>query len=337
MNDLIAGFPNHVLAALEQGSNSLAHWKSPNQPLHQVVFTGLGGSGIGASLAQEWCDARLPVVVSKGYSLPSWVGPHTAVIAVSYSGDTEETLAAAAQAEAAGAWMTAITSGGALAARAEASGWNQFRMEPGNPPRSMVGYGLVYALLALDFYGAGIPRGGDESGDWRKALGRAANRIQDRSDAIRLRAAEWAPLLAGKTAAFYAATGAAALATRWRQQWNENAKLPGWDAEIPEMNHNETVGWAGGTEHHAALFLGLAEDDPRNRFRSNYTQNVLRDRGITTQFVQPESNEPWEARLEMLHLGDWLSVEVAAQSGVDVMDIRVIQELKAQLQQWTPK
>lgn len=337
MNDLIAGFPNHVLAALEQGSNALAHWKSPNQPLHQVVFTGLGGSGIGASLAQEWCDARLPVIVSKGYSLPSWVGPHTAVIAVSYSGDTEETLAAAAQAEAAGAWMTAITSGGALAARSEASGWNQFRMEPGNPPRSMVGYGLVYALLALDFYGAGIPRGGDESGDWRKALGRAANRIQDRSDAIRLRAAEWAPLLAGKTAAFYAATGAAALATRWRQQWNENAKLPGWDAEIPEMNHNETVGWAGGTEHHAALFLGLAEDDPRNRFRSNYTQNVLRDRGITTQFVQPESNEPWEARLEMLHLGDWLSVEVAAQSGVDVMDIRVIQELKAQLQQWTPK
>lgn len=336
MNDLIARFPDHVLAALGLGSDALAHWKSPDRLVHQVVFTGLGGSGIGASMAQEWCDARLPVVVSKGYSLPTWVGPNTAVIAVSYSGDTEETLAAAAQAEAAGAWMTAITSGGALAARAEALGWNQFRMEPGNPPRSMVGYGLVYALLALDFYGAGTPKG-EESGDWRAALARAANRIQERSESIRLRAAAWAPQLAGKTVAFYATTGSASLATRWRQQWNENAKLPGWDAEIPEMNHNETVGWAGGSEQHAALFLGLAQDDPRNRFRSNYTQNVLRERGITTLFIQPERNEPFEARLEMLHLGDWLSVEVAALTGVDVLDIRVIQELKAQLQQWTPQ
>lgn len=336
MNDLIARFPDHVLAALGLGSDALAHWKSPDRPLHQVVFTGLGGSGIGASMAQEWCDARLPIVVSKSYSLPTWVGPNTAVIAVSYSGDTEETLAAAAQAEAAGAWMTAITSGGALAARAEALCWNQFRMEPGNPPRSMVGYGLVYALLALDFYGAGTPKS-DESGDWRTALARAANRIQERSESIRLRAAAWAPQLAGKTVAFYATTGSASLATRWRQQWNENAKLPGWDAEIPEMNHNETVGWAGGSEQHAALFLGLAQDDPRNRFRSNYTQNVLRERGITTLFIQPERNEPFEARLEMLHLGDWLSVEVAALTGVDVLDIRVIQELKAQLQQWTPQ
>lgn len=336
MNDLIARFPDHVLAALGLGSNALAHWKSPDRPVHQVVFTGLGGSGIGASMAQEWCDARLPIVVSKSYSLPSWVGPNTAVIAVSYSGDTEETLAAAAQAEAAGAWMTAITSGGALAARAEALGWNQFRMEPGNPPRSMVGYGLVYALLALDFYGAGTPKC-EESGAWRAALARAANRIQERSESIRLRAAAWAPQLAGKTVAFYATTGSASLATRWRQQWNENAKLLGWDAEIPEMNHNETVGWAGGSEQHAALFLGLAQDDPRNRFRSNYTQNVLRERGITTLFIQPERNEPFEARLEMLHLGDWLSVEVAALTGVDVLDIRVIQELKAQLQQWTPQ
>jgi glucose/mannose-6-phosphate isomerase len=330
MHALVEAFPHHVLDALDRGSAFVQTGTRPDREIREVIFTGMGGSGMGATLAVEWASAalRLPVSVSKRYTLPAHVGPHTAVVAMSYSGDTEETLAAVAQARSAGAWILAVGSGGALQQQARAHNENFWSMDPGNPPRSMVAFGLVYALFALEFCGAGAVD------SWQSGLRNAATALGKRSGEIRSRAAQLAPVLAGKITAFYATTGTGAIATRWRQQWNENAKLPGWDAEIPEMNHNETVGWAGGSDAVAAVFLRHPEDGLRNRFRLEFTAHRLRDAGGTVVEILPKATDPWEAGLELIHLGDWLSVEAADRSGADILDIQIIQDLKAQLHQW---
>ena len=90
-----------------------------------------------------------------------------------------------------------------------------------------------------------------------------------------------------------------------------------------------------GSDAVAAVFLRHPEDGLRNRFRLEFTAHRLRDAGGTVVEILPKAIDPWEAGLELIHLGDWLSVEAADRSGADILDIQIIQDLKAQLQQWS--
>ncbi|MEY3711541.1 MAG: hypothetical protein RL104_324, partial [Bacteroidota bacterium] len=126
MLKLIQDFPNHIADSLSIAEGVAKVWQPLPRSVHQVVVTGLGGSGIGGTVAADLCaaTAAVPVVVNKGYALPNWVGAHTLVVACSYSGNTEETLSALDQAVSAGCMVSAITSGGELKRRAEQHGWN---------------------------------------------------------------------------------------------------------------------------------------------------------------------------------------------------------------------
>ena len=159
MLQLIQNFPKHIADSLIIAEGVGKVWSPLARPVHQVVVTGLGGSGIGGTIAVDLCSAsaRVPVLVNKGYSLPHWIGPSTLVVACSYSGNTEETLNALDQAIAAGCMVTAITSGGELKQRAEKLGWNHSVVPGGSPPRSMFGYALIQILAHLDLAGVGTP------------------------------------------------------------------------------------------------------------------------------------------------------------------------------------
>ncbi|GCD76548.1 bifunctional phosphoglucose/phosphomannose isomerase [Thermaurantimonas aggregans] len=324
MLSLIENFPGHIVDALTTAKNS--SFKKPQNEIRNVIITGLGGSGIGASMVQDLLAAHteVPIVVNKDYHLPAFAGENTLVIACSYSGDTEETISALQQAEDCSCEIAIITSGGQLLERAQKKGYNHLVMPAGNPPRSMLGYSLVFQLYMLANYGIS-----------RLALGNdillTSDYLRENREKIQTDARYVAVRLHRKVFAIYACSGFGSLAERFRQQLNENAKMPGWNGTIPEMNHNELVGWQGGDANLAAVFIHTPFDDKRNQRRAEISAQIISDSTPTVLHIQAVGETPLRAMLYLIHLTDWISFYLSELNGVDILDIEVINHLKKEL------
>jgi glucose/mannose-6-phosphate isomerase len=254
--------------------------------------------------------------------LPGWLDEECLVVASSYSGNTEETLAALAMAEERGCHLAAVTSGGALWTKAESNGWPTVVMAGGHPPRSQFGQSFLGLANLLQHLGV-LP-----SSDWQ-ALGRAVEAMDLASCEARGEALALA--VEGKRICLYADTPRRALMTRWRQQLNENSKLLANVEVFPEMNHNELVGWESGDERHVAVVLRTAMDHPRTQHRMNITAEIFQDQGADVVVVEPDGDTPWAELLDAVWVGDWMSLVLAERSGVCPVDIRFIDHLKTTL------
>ena len=324
MKNLIASFPQHIRQALQSAES--APFKHPGRRFDEVLITGLGGSGIGGSMAAEWLApyAKIPVLVNKDYDLPTFADRNTLVIASSYSGNTEETVQAAHTAFERGCEVAVITSGGTLAAWAQEKNLNLLTMPGGNPPRSMLGFSLSNLLVMLHRYGLDMP-------DPKPILEQAALLLEDEQDAIRTQAAALAVGLTHAICAVYAPVGYAAVAERVRQQLNENSKMLCWNAPIPEMNHNELVGWAAGNASFAALFLRGKAENPRNALRAEINKKQIAEKTPRVFEITAKGPNHLAEMLYLVHVTDWLSWELSEIHGADIMDIAVIDYLKTSL------
>lgn len=324
MLQLIEDFPTHLTDSLKIAKSTKEGWAKEAKAPKAVVITGLGGSGIGGTIAADYVAevATVPVWVNKGYELPAWVNDSTHVIACSYSGNTEETLSALEDAMAAGASISAITSGGQLGELARAHDWNVSVVPGGNPPRSMFGYAWVQIMLHLEMLNIGV------DGSWAEDVATAVEALKAKRSQHLEEAEAIADQLQNCAVAIYAATGTAGVATRWRQQLNENAKMPAWDAEVPEMNHNEMVGWAGGGDNFAAVFLHTDGDAPRNTTRMQLNAEAVAEGGTTVINIEASGASQIEQIMDLVALGDWVSYVLSERNGVDIMDILVIDRLK---------
>ena len=152
MQKLVEDFPTHLKEAIKIGN--AANLKETGFKAVNVLISGLGGSGIGgkvvAQLVSESC--KVPIAVNNDYALPEWVDSKTLVIISSYSGDTEETVAALHSAIERGAHVVCVTSGGKIGAEAVAKGFNHILIPGGNPPRAMFGYSSVQLFYVLHHY-----------------------------------------------------------------------------------------------------------------------------------------------------------------------------------------
>ena len=324
MKDLIAGFPAHLKEGVGLADN--APWKNPGKRFKAVLITGLGGSGIGGSLAAEWMNptSATPILVNKDYYLPAWVDEHALVIACSYSGNTEETLSAMDQALERNAEVAVISSGGSMLQIAKEKGLNAVELPGGNPPRSMMGYSISCLMAYLEFYGLNVP-------DWRPAWDEAVRDMDEQKERYHKEAEEHARTLHGKTIAVYATDGLAAMGERMRQQFNENSKMLGWSAAIPEMNHNELVGWAGGDQRMAVLVLRHSGEFERNAVRAEINKETLKRYTPHLLEWRSDCSHPIAQALCLSHLADWTSYYLSEMNGVDIMDIQVIDHLKSEL------
>lgn len=324
MLQLIENFPNHLTEALEicQGTDL----KPAERDIQNVLITGLGGSGIGGTIVADLLapQCKVPITVNKNYEVPAFVGPNTLVIACSYSGNTEETLIALGACIEAGAQVAIITSGGTISKRADELGANKIVVPGGNPPRSMFGYAAVCLLYYAEHYGLGQFDIGAEVPATAKKLLAMQEEIKEQSN-------ELAPKLAGRVFAVYAASGLGGVATRWRQQLNENSKMVGWDAEVPEMNHNELVGWEGGSQMLSAIFLRSSHDYSRNGKRIDINKELILNRTKSVFEVWAEQGSRLFETMHLIHWGDWLSFHLSEINQVDIMDIKAIDYLKSEL------
>lgn len=324
MLQLIQEFPNHLTDALNICQNTTL--QPAERTINNVLITGLGGSGIGGTIVSDLLapQCNVPVTVNKDYEVPAFVGPNTLVMACSYSGNTEETLMALGACVEAGAQVAVITSGGTIEKRADELSANKIVVPGGHPPRSMFGYAAVCLLHFAEHYGLGSFDLASEIPSISKKLMAMQDEIKDQTDQL-------APKLAGRIFAIYAATGMGGVATRWRQQFNENSKMVGWDAEVPEMNHNELVGWEGGNQMLSAIFLRSSHDYARNAKRIDINKALISQRTKSVFEVWAEQGSRLFETVYLIHWGDWLSYQLSEINQVDIMDIQAIDYLKSEL------
>lgn len=324
MDQMIRRFPGQVKEALEIGRN--AQLRQPGK-VAQVLVAGLGGSGIGGQFVAEFVrdHCRVPYLVSKGYDIPAWVGPETVALVSSYSGNTEETLSALELLERAGAHIIAITSGGQLLEKAKVAGWDHVALpDQWSSPRACLGYSIVQQMVVLERFGL-IPS------LLLDALGQAASLLEQEQEDIRRWASRIADLMVGKTPVIYTTDRMEAVAVRFRQQLNENAKVLCWHHVIPEMNHNELVGWRDRRDDLAVILLRNRDDHPRNQLRCDLVKEIVSHYTGTFIEVYSQGDGLIGQAFYFIHLGDWVSWHLAEHRGVDAVEVRVIDFLKGEL------
>lgn len=324
MYALIDAFPQQLKEALTIGRN--AQLSAPGGPYTNVVVTGLGGSGIGGRIAAQIVapQATCPIEVYSNYYLPAYVGKGSLVIACSYSGNTEETIAAMEQALAKGARVVVVTSGGAMLDMARSKGLDHIVIPGGNPPRTMLAYSLTQQFFVLRHFGI--------IGDgFEQEIAVAADMLAADKAKVQAKAKELTEQLFGKRLIIYSEASTEAVSIRFRQQVNENSKELCWHHAIPEMNHNELVGWAGGDQSLAVMIFRHKTDHERSQIRMEINKGVFSKYTPNIFELWSEGASTIGRQLYLINVGDWISYYWAEKKGVDPSEIAVINMLKGKL------
>ena len=328
MRDIIASFPEQLTEGLRRGVGLAAELAV----VPRVFIAGMGGSGIAGEIFSAWVAARskIPIHPVHDYRLPSYAKPGDLLIAVSYSGDTEETLAAAAEGIKLGCTLVAVTAGGRLARLARDTRAPLIEVPGGLPPRYAFGYlfGILPSLGADWVYG-----------DLRGELERATVHLRDLRDHYRPeaslgrnRAKSLASRLRSTTPIVYGAPPFDAIAKRWQTQFNENAKVLSFSSSLPEADHNEIVGWAldARARRFTPILLRDADETPEMHRRLDATATLL-GKHTRVEQVRDDDDQLLGRMLGTLFLGDYASLYLATLRKVDPAPMAPITELKARL------
>ena len=324
MKALVEAFPNHLREALAIGR--AAQLKPTTRKIENIVISGLGGSGIGGKIVSQIVadKAALPILCTNDYVLPAFVGPNTLVIISSYSGDTEETVAAMQEAVAKGAEIACVTSGGKIGAYAKEHGLNHIIIPGGNPPRSMFGYSSVQLFFVLRNYGI-------VDSSFEKEVEASIALIEGDIQNIRTQSKNIAEKIVSRIPILYSEASYEGLAIRWRQQINENSKMLCWHHVFPEMNHNELVGWTGGDNRVAVIIIRNNDDHKRSQIRMELCKKLMGEKCDTIIEAWSKGNSRIERTMYLNHLGDWLSIDLAEMRNEDAVAIPAIIFLKNEL------
>lgn len=328
MREVIAAFPEQLKEGLRRGLGVSADLANASR----VFIAGMGGSGIAGEIFSSWVAdrSRIPIHPIHDYCLPSYAKPGDLLLAVSYSGDTEETLAAAAQGIKLGCRLACMTSGGALAKLARNTNAPLIEVPSGIPPRYAFGYlfGVLPSLGAEWVYG-------DLQGELERAIVHLRDlreHYQPDSPMNRNRAKLLAARLKGSTPVVYGAPPFDTIAYRWQTQFNENAKMLAFSSTLPEADHNEIVGWALDTSarRFRPILLRDADETPEMHRRLDATAAMF-GRHTQVEQVHDDDDQLLGRMLGCLFLGDFVSLYLATLRRVDPAPMAPITELKERL------
>lgn len=314
-----------VLAIPEQIRDAV--WRTDSAgleaaPSDRLLVCGMGGSAVGGDLARAILGDRLegPLEVVRQELLPAWVGPGSAVLASSYSGNTAETLSAFRDAGERGLHRWAVTTGGELGELARSEGVGVVGMPGFLAPRASVAYVTTVATLAAGL--AGI------APDLREELEAAAESLSGSLETLENQAAGIAGQIGEAPVVVHGCGGGVAVARRWANQMNENAKLLSFAAEVPEASHNAIEAWAVDSHGFAAVFLvdsGLSDTDRR---RLDALAAVIGESGAPSIEVDAGGETRSEQVFRAVILGDLVSLALAGTRGIDPAPVPAIEAFK---------
>lgn len=325
MDSLIARFMDQLEEAVEIGRNAVI---TPSKnDVHHIYVAGLGGSGIGADFVSAFIHdtCKVPYIVKKGYTVPAYVGPNTLAIASSYSGNTEETLISYDKIKSAGARIICVASGGKIIEKAKADGYDYVQV-PGNwpSPRACLGYSLTAQLWILHHLGYITDQPIKEIQSSITLLRNESDQIHEEAKKIAARLFQHIPVI-------YIEDRMEPVAVRLRQQINENSKALCWHHVVPEMNHNELVGWTEKNSSLAVLYLRNEDDYSRNSLRMDINKTIIGQYADDIIEVHSKGKTMIERAMYLVHLGDWVSWYLSQLRGKDALEVNVIDFLKGEL------
>jgi len=326
-------WPEQCRSAWEEVQNLAQSLVVPG--FRAVVILGMGGSAIGgdllAALVAE--SSPVPIQVRRDYVLPNWVGDSTLAIALSYSGDTEETLTAFETARERNCPLLALSSGGKLADLADEYGVPWLRVPYKSQPRAALGYMLTFLVGVAERLGL-LPSQSDAMKEAIQTLSAQREKIGAESPMARNPAKHLALELKDRLPVIYGAGTLTPVARRWKTQINENAKSWALWEELPELDHNTVVGFGLPSpllEHIYAVGLTSPAMHPRHRMRFEIGAELMTREGIAHREIDTQGEAPLTQVTSAVQFGDYVSYYLAMLYEVDPTTIPNIRYLKARL------
>ena len=333
MAKAIYDFPDQLAQAMDIGKNFSA--KITFNEIQNVVVAGMGGSAIGGDVCRALLAAELnvPFLVSRNYNLPNWVNENTLVICSSYSGNTEETLSAFADANAKGANICGISTGGSLTEKLNTDNYDIIAIPAGLQPRAALAYSIVPMLFLLRA---------------QRLIGDSIfNDISNTVKLLRVHRDEYAKEVASNLTYTLAASiyktlpiiygtseSTVVAALRWKGQFCENADMLAYHNELPEMNHNEIAGWENNAElfdNMSVLWLTDSNDHDQVQLRQKITKRIIGMKNNNQHVIAVAGSSVRVRLLHLIHFGDWVSYWCAILHGTDPSPVVPIMLLKEEL------
>lgn len=334
MLDLILSFYSQVESAIEIGR--AAELPEPRNEIRKVYVAGMGGSAIGGNILQDLLQAggNVDCGVVRDYELPAQADESSLVVLCSYSGDTEETISAYHSARRNGCLCYVCTSGGKLLDFARQDSLPHIVIPGGQPPRSALGYLFFPMLMSFMQWGWITPSlvDLDELINLLKSISYQNDPARNEDPA----AAQIARQHKNKIPILYSSRNLETVAMRWKAQICENSKSLAYQNLIPEMNHNEIIGWQRSeqmelSERLAVIFLRDSDDHERVRTRIDVVKDIIRQTTSHILEVESQGNALLTRLFSLIYLGDLFSFYLAMYNEEDPTPIRNIDYLKSEL------
>jgi glucose/mannose-6-phosphate isomerase len=326
--------PQDALGIAEKQWQQLSHDFGVQVPdfsdIQNIVFAGMGGSALPAVFLRSWPGLQKPFEIVRDYSIPAYVDEHTLFVSCSYSGNTEETLAALTEAETRKAKIVVISAGGKLAGHAKEKNHPLFIIPGGIQPRMCSFYFLaafMQLLEPLGLVGQGSRAELEAVGEWlSQQIASWKAEVPTKDNQAKALALE----LIGKSVVVYSGPKLFPAANKFKICLNENAKNVAWVNQYPEFNHNEFIGW---TSHptqkpYAVVEIRSNLEHERVQKRFRVTERLLSGLRPEPQVVTPEGETVLQQLLWASIFGDFTSLYVAFLNGLNPTPVELVEKFK---------
>lgn len=297
-----------------------------------IVYAGMGGSALAALIAKSWPNPALPFEVCRQYNAPNYVGPKTLFIAASYSGNTEETLSALAQAEQKGAQIFVITGGGKLHEIAETKDYPLLILPKVEQPRYAALFNLKAIVVVLQ--ATGIIKNQDSE-------------LSSASEFLKESVKDWLPTvpsnsnpakklameLSGKSVAIYGGPLLSPIAYKWKINVNENAKNVAWWNELPEFDHNELTGWSSHPVQKPYAIVDLMSELEHERVTRRFEvgAKLLSGRRPEPHTIRAKGGTLLQQLVWSMAFGDFVTIYLGLLNGVNPTPVDLVEKFKKEL------
>jgi glucose/mannose-6-phosphate isomerase len=303
------------------------------QNISNVVVAGMGGSALYAVFLRSWPGTSVPLDIVRDYELPAYVDENTLVISSSYSGNTEETLAALEEAEARRAQIVVIASGGKLADLAKEKDYPLFTIPGGIQPRMCTFYFIAAMVQLLEPLGI-VPQGStaelaaagewlkDQTADWRPEVAASKNQAK-----------KLAQEMMGKSVVVYSGPKLFPAANKWKICCNENAKTVAWVNQYPEFNHNEFIGWTSHPVEKPYAVIEIRSNLEHERVQKRFTvsERLLSGKRPAPEIVVPKGESLIQQVLWTANLAEFATLYLALLNGLNPTPVDLVERLKVDL------
>ena len=277
-----------------------------------IVIAGMGGSGVAGKIFQEFYST-VPVHTVDDYEIPDFVSKKTLFVAISFSGNTEETVDAVKKASKKKAYIVTISSGGMISDYAD----EKIKI-PENKiqPRSAIGYMLTPLLRSFKLV----------DNDAIKATYKLLAELDRDNKECVLHAKRIVETMA--IPVIYGHRPFKTVAYRWKTQFNENAKLIAYANNFPELNHNDTMALSHTYRKNSFYFITFESEDERMKRRVDATSEIT---NTELNLIKPKGRTAIEKLFYLIHYGDYVTYHTSTLRGVNPADIGLVEEIKRRL------